>query len=151
MPMRPGTRHRQSGTSRHAIGALAMALPGDVAMLSELLVHEMQHSKLAALSDLIDLVDPAGSEARLAVAWRADLRPVDAVLQGTYAHLAVAELWRVRSNQARDGYARELFHTYRSWVENGIDTLCGAGRLTPAGERFVGGMGAAVQAWADDS
>ena len=61
VPMQLGTQHRQSGTSRHAVGALAMAFPDDVAMLSELLVHEMQHTKLAALSDLIELVDPASS------------------------------------------------------------------------------------------
>ena len=151
VPMRPGTRHRQSGTSRHAIGALAMALLDDVAMLSELLVHEMQHTKLAALCDLVDLVDPADGGARFAVPWRKDLRPVDAVLHGTYAHLAVAELWRARSRQAADGQALELFHTYRSWVENGIDTLQSVDSLTPVGERFVDGMGATVQAWADDS
>jgi len=149
VPMRLGARHRQSGTSRHAVGALAVALPGDVEMLSELLVHEMQHTKLAALSDLIDLVD-ASDDARFEVPWRKDLRPVDALLQGTYAHLAVAELWRVRSGHAPDGRARELFDTYRAWVENGIGTLLSADSLTPAGERFVGGMGAAVEAWADD-
>jgi uncharacterized protein len=119
-------------------------------MLSELLVHEMQHSKLAALSDLIDLVHPADDGARFAVPWRDDLRPVDALLQGTYAHLAVAELWRVRSSRVPDGRALELFRTYRSWVENGIDSLRSADNLTPEGERFVAGMGAAVQAWADD-
>jgi uncharacterized protein len=150
VPMRPGSGRRQSGTSRRAVGALALALPGDVAMLSELLVHEMQHSKLAALSDLIDLVHPADDGARFAVPWRDDLRPVDALLQGTYAHLAVAELWRVRSSRVPDGRALELFRTYRSWVENGIDSLRSADNLTPEGERFVAGMGAAVQAWADD-
>ena len=151
VPMRPGSGHRQSGTSRHAVGALALALPGDVAMLSELLVHEMQHTKLAALGDLIDLVHPADDGPRFAVPWRDDLRPVDALLQGTYAHLAVADLWRVRSGHAADSRSGELFRTYRSWVEDGIDTLLSADGLTPAGERFVGGMGTAVQAWAHDS
>ena len=44
----------------------------------------------------------------------------------------------------------DRFRMYRSWVEEAIEALLNAGALTPDGERFVNGMRATVEAWADD-
>ena len=149
VPIRPAAAgHHQSGTARQAFGAMALALPDNAGTLSELIVHEMQHVKLAALCDLLDLFDPA-DDTLFAVPWRADRRPVEGLLQGTYAHLAVAELWRSRASRAPDREARQLFLMYRSWVEGGIESLLGATALTSEGERFVNGMRATVTAWTD--
>jgi uncharacterized protein len=141
--------YRQSSTPRQAFGAVALTLPGTVAGLSELLVHEMQHVKLTALGDLFDLVDPA-DDTVLTVPWRDDPRPIEAALHGAYAYLAVAELWRSRSGLTLDAEARVLFRRYRSWVEEGIEALLSAGSLMPRGEQFVKGMRSTVDAWADD-
>lgn len=141
--------YRRSGTARQAFGALAVALPGTVAGLSELLVHEMQHVKLTGLGDLFDLFDRT-DDTMVTVPWRDDPRPIEGVLHGTYAHLAVADLWRSRSRLTPDGEARRLFCMYRSWVAEGIEVLLNAGVLLPLGERFVRGMGSTVDAWADD-
>ena len=150
VPMRPGAAgHRQSGTSRQAFGAIALALPNDVDALSELLVHEMQHVKLTALHDLFDMFDRTDGTL-FAVPWRGDRRPMEGLLHGTYAHLAVAELWRSRSRQTPEGEAGGLFQMYRSWVEEAIETLLDADTLMPAGERFVNGMRTTVKTWADD-
>ena len=119
-------------------------------MLGELLVHEMQHVKLTALCDLMDLFDPADSTT-YQVPWRPDPRPVDGVLNGTYAYLAVGELWRSRSRQRAGGQAHDRFLECRSWVEHGIGILLNGTVLTPAGVRFVQGMDSAVKAWAGDS
>jgi len=148
VPLRPDPAgHRRSSTAREAFGAVAVALPSDSDTLIALLVHEFQHVKLSALTDLFDLFDP-GDGRLLQVPWRADLRPVEGVLHGTYAHLGIAELWRSRASGAADGKARDLFQRYRSWVKEAIDTLSGSGALTTYGERFVSGMNAAVEAWA---
>jgi uncharacterized protein len=150
VPMRPGPAgYRQSGTARQAFGALALVLPDDIGTLSALLLHEMQHVKLTALGDLFDLFERADNTL-FTVPWRADPRPVDGLLHGTYAHLAVAELWRSRSRQTPDQQARHHFLRYRSWVEEGVETLLTAGTLTPDGERFVHGMRSTVEGWADD-
>ena len=118
-------------------------------MLGELLVHEMQHVKLTALCDLMDLFDPDDSNT-YQVPWRPDPRPVDGVLNGTYAYLAVGELWRSRSRERAGSQARGQFLECRSRAEHGIGILLNGRALTPAGERFVQGMDSAVKAWAGD-
>jgi uncharacterized protein len=140
---------RQSGSAREAFGAAAVALPDDPGSLAELLLHEMQHVKLAALADQFDLFDK--SDDRLfPVPWRRDPRPIHGLLHGTYAHLAVAELWRARARARPERPALDRYRTYRSWVEDEIGVMQTAGCLLPAGERFVEGMRAAVNGWADD-
>jgi uncharacterized protein len=147
VPRSPGSD--QSGTARHAFGAVGLALPADAAALGALLLHETQHVKLAALADLIDLFDQEDVR-RFPVPWRVDRRPVEGVLHGTYAHLAIAELWRSRAARTSKGSAPDRFRVYRSWVEEGIETLLASDALTPAGDRFVNGMRETAGAWADD-
>ena len=150
VPMRPAAAGRsQSGTAKQAFGAIALALPGSTHMLGELLVHEMQHVKLTALCDLMDLFDPADST-KYQVPWRPDPRPVDGVLNGTYAYLAVGELWRSRASERAGSQASGHFLECRSWVERGIGILLNETALTPAGVRFVQGMDSTVKAWAGD-
>jgi uncharacterized protein len=150
VPLRRGAAgYRQSGTARPAFGALAVALPDDVDSLSVLILHEMQHLKLSAVCDLRQLFDRA-DDRRFRVPWRADRRPIEGVLHGTYAHLAIAELWWSRANRRPDADTVRRFRTYRSWVATTIEAMLDAGSLLPAGERFVLGMRATVTGWADD-
>lgn len=138
---------QRSGTARQAFGAVALALPPDSGALSALLVHEFQHVKLAALLNMFVLSVPDDGQL-LRVPWRDDLRPVEGVLQGVYAHLGLAALWRSRAAQeAADERARGHFRRYRSWVAEAIGTLYGSGALTRDGHRFVDGMRATVEAW----
>ena len=140
---------RQSGSARHAFGSVAVAFPADPGSLSELLLHEMQHVKLAALANLFDLFNQADGSL-FAVPWRPDRRPFEGLLHGAYAHLAVAELWRARAMAAPDRLTMDRYRTYRSWVEDAIATMLTAGCLRPAGVRFVEGMHATVKGWTDD-
>jgi uncharacterized protein len=150
VPLRPAEAGRSaSGTAKYGFGAVALALPDSTDMLGELLVHEMQHVKLTALCDLMDLFDPDDSTV-YAVPWRTDLRPTDGVLNGTYAYLAVGELWRSRSMARTSSQARSHFLECRSRAEHGIGILLNGSALTSAGVRFVQGMDAEVRAWADD-
>ncbi|HMG61472.1 MAG TPA: FxsB family cyclophane-forming radical SAM/SPASM peptide maturase, partial [Streptosporangiaceae bacterium] len=90
MPLAPAPAGRDvSATARHAFGAVAAALPDGPVTLALLLIHEFQHVKMGAMLDLYNLYDPA--DGRLFHApWREDPRPLEGLLQGTYAHLAVA-------------------------------------------------------------
>ncbi|WP_307870812.1 FxsB family cyclophane-forming radical SAM/SPASM peptide maturase [Micromonospora sp. C51] len=139
----PGGRLR-SAASRDAFGALG-TVPAAPDPLAELLVHEFQHVKLGAVLDVSQLYDPAYRK-RLSVPWRDDPRPLEGVLQGTYAHLAVADIWRARPGPL----ARQRHRRYRGWTVRAIDELAGTGALTEHGHRFVRRMRQTVDSWSDD-
>jgi uncharacterized protein len=141
VPLRPAAARTRSATARQAFGAIAAALPGEsnqAEELADLLLHEFQHVKFNAVLDLYDLFDPA-YQGRLRVPWREDPRPVEGVLHGTYAFLALTHL---RRSRGRAGLAD--FLRLRSWVRDASEALSATGALTPDGERFVAGMAAAL-------
>ncbi|KNB51934.1 HEXXH motif domain-containing protein [Streptomyces caatingaensis] len=141
-PGDPGAK--VSATFRSAPGAVLATLPPTAADLAEVLVHENQHSKLAVLHDLLPL-HTAGPDALHRVAWRPDPRPLAGVLQGTYAHLALADFWHraVRGPalppRAREG-ALERRDSYRRQVAEAVPILLESNELTAAGRDFARGM-----------
>ncbi|GIF72921.1 FxsB family cyclophane-forming radical SAM/SPASM peptide maturase [Asanoa siamensis] len=138
---------KRASTARDAFGSVAAA-PTDPASLAVILVHEFQHSKLGAVLDMYDLFDP-NSPVTMRVGWRPDERPIEGVFQGTYAHLAVAEIWGRRA--ARPGpdqaEAEKIVDRYRAWTLAAVDGLRGSGALTALGERFVERMAGATETW----
>lgn len=143
VPLRPDPlgRHR-SATAASAFGAVAVTPVPDDAALAVLLVHEVQHLKLDGLLDVCELVDRDDTR-RLTVPWRADPRPVEGVLHGTYAHLAVADVWRRRPGPEAAAHHRR----YRDWTLDALDALHGLGVLTAAGQRFTTRMRATLDGW----
>ena len=142
MARRPGAPG--SATLRSAPGGLLAKLPCSAWELAVVLVHEAQHSKLAVLTDLVPLVAP-GSTAVHRVAWRPDPRPLDAVLHGTYAHLALADLWQRLSERrgatpSARAAARARSADYHGQVAPALAALRASGELTPAGASFTEGM-----------
>jgi uncharacterized protein len=138
-----------SAAAREAYGAVAAALPASGEDLALLIIHEFQHVKLGALMDLYDFYDP-NDQRRFFAPWREDLRPIGALLQGTYAHLGVTDYWRVRRHQATGqaaAEAAELFARWRVLTHEAIDTLAGSGALTTLGQRLVAGMRGTVDPW----
>jgi HEXXH motif-containing protein len=82
-----------SATLGDAVGMVALAPHPDTRSLAAGLVHEVQHSKLCALLDFVDLLEsPPGT--RCYSPWREEPRPPSALLQGAYAFMAVAAFWR---------------------------------------------------------
>jgi uncharacterized protein len=136
----------RSATNRDAFGAVGIAYTDDPAAMAVMLVHEFQHMKLGAVLDLIDLVDDRAADDRLKVGWRPDPRPVEAALQGTYAHLAIADIWRRRAERGI-AEARGNYVMYRDWTAAALVALRGGDRLTEAGRRFTGRMAATVDSW----
>jgi uncharacterized protein len=117
-------------------------------VLALLLLHEFQHVKLGALMDMYDLFDQ--TDARLfRVAWREDKRPLEALLQGTYAHVAVTDFWRVRylAGGPDAAAAADHFGRWRAATAESIETIAGSGSLTPLGQRFADEMRATVRPW----
>ncbi|GAB1821233.1 HEXXH motif domain-containing protein [Herbidospora sp. RD11066] len=144
-----------SATSRNSFGAFAVSLPPDGRMLASLMSHEIQHAKLWALLDLVQLTKPveAGDRPLWYAPWREDPRPLVALLQGAYAHLAVAAFWRVQRflDQGQDALrAHAEYARWRQLTDQVIDTLRTCGMLTEAGDAFVEGMASTLAGWRDD-
>ncbi|WP_228636961.1 FxsB family cyclophane-forming radical SAM/SPASM peptide maturase [Microtetraspora sp. AC03309] len=145
-PLAPGPAGRDvSSTARHAFGAVAAALPADPATLALLVIHEFQHVKLGAVLDILDLYDE--TDRRLYYApWRDDPRPLEGLLQGTYAHVAVTDFWRVRRLDAPD-QGETHFARWRAHTAEAIETLAACGAMTQVGDLFVAGMRRSVTPW----
>lgn len=154
-PLRPGPPGRDvSAAARQAFGVVGIARPATAPILALLVAHEFQHVKLGAVLDFHDLYDRA-DQGRYRAPWRPDPRPLEGLLQGTYAHLAVTEFWGTRV-AAYDGlpgepaeHARLQLATWRLHTDQAIDTLLGSGALTALGERFAAGMRESVAPWLD--
>jgi uncharacterized protein len=135
----------RSSTARQAFGAIAAALPADPATLALLMIHEFQHVKLGAVLDAVSLFDE--SDSRLFYApWRDDPRPLEGLLQGTYAHIAVIHYWQVRRRVA-PGRGDVQFARWREQTAEAIESLAESGSMTPLGELFVAGMRRSVAPW----
>ncbi|SNT57959.1 uncharacterized protein SAMN05216276_106813 [Streptosporangium subroseum] len=145
MPLVPGKAGDRSSTARQAFGAIAAALPADPATLALLMIHEFQHVKLGAVLDAVSLFDE--SDGRLFYApWRDDPRPLEGLLQGTYAHIAVTHYWQVRRRVA-PARGDVQFARWREQTAEAIESLAESGSMTPLGELFVAGMRGSVAPW----
>lgn len=145
----PGPGRSVSSAARNAFGSVGIALPDRPETLCLLLMHEFQHVKLGAVLDFVDLYDPA-DDRKYHAPWRADPRPLEGLLQGTYAHIAVADFWlrRTRSSDREDrAAARRHFDDWYPKTLAAVGTLRDSGALTGLGEQFVAGMGRTLESW----
>jgi HEXXH motif-containing protein len=140
VPLQTSTGVAKSGTARHVFGAFGVSLPESALDLAVTMVHEYQHSKLSAVLDLYPLVIPDQSR-RYFAPWREDPRPIEGLLQGVYAFLAITDVYSAFMNvPSVESTAREEFAWNREQVRSGLATLVDSGGLTHHGERFAAGM-----------
>ena len=141
-PLAPGPDGRgASAVARHAFGAVSVSVsasagPGGLALL---LIEEFQRAKLGAVLDLYDLYDP-DDDRLFPVPWGESKGRIEALLHGAYAHLAVADFWRVSQQRAADSdsdAAGRRLSECRAQAGEVIGTLLDSGALTPLGARFV--------------
>jgi HEXXH motif-containing protein len=139
-----------STSSPQAFGAVGMSLPPDAVTGAETFAHELQHLKLGAVQKIVTLtMDDDGT--RYYAPWRDDPRPLNGLLQGTYAYLGVTGFWR-RQRRLPGGHrqAEAEYARWRAATTRSTETLRSSGRLTSAGEDFVRGMASTLAAWEYD-
>ncbi|MEW2402841.1 HEXXH motif-containing putative peptide modification protein [Streptomyces sp. NPDC046862] len=146
VPLRPnfdGTA--VSSAARRAYGAVAASFTDDATLLALTLVHEFLHVQLGALIDMVPLHGPP-TDRRYHAPWRPDPRPAGALLQGTYAHLGVADFWRAELAAGTGGErARREYDAWHAHTRDAAHTLLGSGELLCEGALFVTGMRDALQ------
>ncbi|WUH97176.1 FxsB family radical SAM/SPASM domain protein [Spirillospora sp. NBC_00431] len=145
----PASGASVSSAARDAYGSVGIALPESPEMLCLLILHEFQHVKLGAVLDFTDLYDK--SDDRLYHApWRRDPRPLEGLLQGTYAHVAVADFWLRRTRSRDAAVAAEAVRHFGDWYPKtltAVRTLQESGALTGLGEQFVATMLRTLESW----
>ncbi|MGW5877293.1 HEXXH motif domain-containing protein [Nocardiopsis terrae] len=145
----PGGRLHTSATARHAFGSLGLSTPPDPVLLALTFAHEVQHAKLTALLDLVDLTLPEDGS-RYYAPWRPDPRPASGLLQGVYAHLGVAGFWRRHRHTLAEERARRAHAEFAHWRRSTADAsraLAASGRLTAEGGRFLGAADRTLCRW----
>ena len=134
-----------SATRREAFGALLSSTPHSGLELAATLVHELQHAKLLALSELT-MLHTADDTPGYWAPWRPDPRPFDGLFQGAYAHLALADFHLAvaltDTVPARRDAAWADHCRCRQQVEAALPALLGSNRLTPQGRTLVTAMAA---------
>ncbi|MEV6814829.1 HEXXH motif domain-containing protein [Micromonospora sp. NPDC051296] len=153
VPIPAPRRGSRSGTFHHAFGSVAMSLPPDARAAAVVLAHEIQHAKLAALTDMFALLGPGPPELFYAP-WRTDPRPLDGLLHGAYAHLGVAGFWRRQARVSGAGAAQHRAEVeFARWTRAAAETvrvLTMQRRLTPVGRHLVDGMAGVLAHWATE-
>ncbi|MFL1899822.1 aKG-HExxH-type peptide beta-hydroxylase [Streptomyces tauricus] len=149
LPAAPPTV-RLSASSGDAYAAMVIARPAGALALAETLVHEFQHSKVAALLHLFPLLDDDREE-RYYAPWRGDPRHLTGLLHGAYAFTGVAGFWRDRLAEARRPEAADLagyhFALRRTQSRLVVRTLLTSGRLTVQGRVFTTGLARTLDGW----
>ncbi|WP_248782421.1 aKG-HExxH-type peptide beta-hydroxylase [Saccharothrix syringae] len=133
-----------AASSAAAFGAVAMSPKRSATEFGEALVHELQHSKVNALLDLVELHDGGDAPVHYAP-WRDDPRPVEALLHGVYAFVSVVEFWHAQRDVLPPSLARRgefnLCHRARQ-VGSALDGMSRLTSLTDLGREFVAAVAA---------
>ncbi|QFG24992.1 HEXXH motif domain-containing protein [Actinomadura sp. WMMB 499] len=143
---------QSSATPKHAFGNVGLSTPPDALFLAVTFAHEVQHTKLTGLLELVPLTRPDDGT-RYYAPWRTDPRPVPGLLQGVYAHLGIAAFWRVQRHHETGESALRAHADFARWrtaTDLILRTLAATGDLTPDGERFVTGMAHTLRPWLDE-
>ncbi|MCX5145451.1 HEXXH motif domain-containing protein [Streptomyces sp. NBC_00320] len=142
-----GGGSRSSGATLPAAAGSVLARTQAPPALAATLVHEVQHGKLTALADVLTL-HTADRTPRHWAPWRSDPRPLDGLLHGAYAHLALAGYWqRAALYGARGAWAQHA--RIRAQVAAVLPVLHRHPQLTAAGREFTAAMAAAERAMDD--
>jgi HEXXH motif-containing protein len=138
-----------AASSSAAFGCVALSPKRSAAELAEALVHELQHSKLNALFDCVELYDPGNRAADLYAPWLDAPRPLAGLLHGIYAFVSVVEFWdRQRAHVHGSEYRSAIFTlAYRAnQLSRVIKTVRDRPELTDLGREFVDGVAARLAA-----
>lgn len=129
-----------SASASAAFGGVVLSAAHSPAALAARLVHELQHSKLNALLDLVVLHTRDDADLMYAP-WRTDPRPLTGLLHGIYAFTSTMEFWSVQRAHTPEPERRMAdFSFVHRWmqVEAAIESLP-ASDLTEFGARLVEG------------
>ncbi|MEU9685443.1 HEXXH motif domain-containing protein [Amycolatopsis japonica] len=138
-----------AASSSSAFGGIAMSPKPSATECAEALIHELQHSKINAVLDLVVLCKPEMKSALLYAPWRDEPRPLAALLHGLYAFVSVVEFWHVQRPLVTQAERRQAdFRAgYRAdQLGRVVDAVYVHPGLTDLGRELVSGVAARLVA-----
>ena len=150
VPLTRPPRGQVSSSSPETFGSIALSEPSDACTLASTLAHEVQHVKLSALLDVMQLTLPDDGR-RFYAPWREDPRPISGLLQGAYAYVGVSGFWQRQRELDNTINAHVEFARWREAAALATGVLRSSRQLTAAGEEFVQGMAVTLHAWQDEN
>lgn len=145
VPLTGSPTAQSSATRGDAFGALLTSIPRTGLELAATMVHELQHTKLLALSEAT-VLHTADNAPCYWVPWRADPRPYNGMFQGLYAHLGLADFHLRVALGTADPVARDAAWAdhcrCRQQVEAVLPQVLGSPRLTAQGRTLATAMAA---------
>jgi HEXXH motif-containing protein len=129
-------------SSAAAFGAISLSEKPSANELADALVHELQHSKLNAVFEMVNFHEAHRCEYFYAP-WRDDPRPLDGVLHGIYAFTSVVEFWHDRRDRepgTRTPNAESAFVLRALQVRMAIEDVTASDRLNEQGTRFLNAL-----------
>jgi HEXXH motif-containing protein len=126
-------------SSPAAFGGIRLSATGSAIDFAEALVHEMQHSKLNALLELVKLTDDDNGNRHLAP-WRDDPRPLVGIVHGVYAFTCGVEFWLAQETLVNETDTRRMAFNVayrRLQVRRALTTLTASRHLTLPGRALV--------------
>ncbi|WP_191300280.1 HEXXH motif domain-containing protein [Lentzea cavernae] len=128
-----------AASSTAAFGSIAMSPKRTAVEFAEALLHEIQHSKVNALLDLVMLCED-DDECRFYAPWLDYPRPLTGLLHGIYAFTTVVEFWYVQRELVPTHLVRSAHFNFayrHRQVGEVVRTLRRTPQLTELGRRFV--------------
>lgn len=137
-PISPPSRVVGASASA-AFGGVAVSRADSPTFLAATLVHELQHSKLNALLDLVVLHTGSATEL-VYVPWRDDPRPLTGLLHGVYAFTSTVEFWHVQRRRVPESVGPRAVFTFahrHMQVWAAVESVTACPDLTVFGTRLV--------------
>ncbi|MFE4455892.1 HEXXH motif domain-containing protein [Nocardia tengchongensis] len=140
-----------SHTAFDGVGCVYTTAPVDPCQLALTLIHEIQHTKFALLTDQVEMFTPDPA-CRFYAPWRDDPRPIHGLLHGIYAFFGVTDFWRVHRHSECHGslQAHADFELWRVQVAGAIAQAQESGLLSADGQRLLGSLTAAMTPWSGE-
>ncbi|MFE3758725.1 HEXXH motif domain-containing protein [Nocardia tengchongensis] len=137
-----------SHTAFNGTGCVYTTAPADPCQLALTLIHEIQHTKFALLTDQVELFAP-DSVCRFYAPWRDDPRPILGLLHGIYAFFGVTDFWRAHRHSDCHGsvQAHADFELWRVQVSGAIEQATASGLLSDEGRGLLDSLTAAMAPW----
>jgi hypothetical protein len=128
-----------AASSPSAFGGMMLSSAESAVVIAEAVVHELQHSKLNALLDLVTLLDEPGAAMEYAP-WRDDPRMPIGLVHGIYAFASAVEFHRAERAHGSSSDTKQanfLFAYRRAQVREAIAVVRALPGLTDLGRQFV--------------